>query len=431
MKFIIFYSWQSDLPNNTNRGFIETVIEKGIKLIGHEENFEIEPSLDRDTQGTPGSPNISQTILDKIKSCDVFVADISIVTGSRSEKQRLSPNPNVLIELGYAVSCLGWEKIILFCNEIYGSGEDLPFDIRQHRRIPFELRPEEPKAPVRDALSKLIKARLVEIIENSDFKKQTKRPFLLAEWNFIDKDTVEPDFEGISSKELKLHIPKQVNDFSKLIEKEIREVIGIDGSIDPNWTTKVDKFKKGCEEFLKKIGTKKGWANYLLKKNAISAVPVTFSVTNDGTLPATDIRCELSIPDWLLIFEDWPDDDQIPVKPIKPVPEQPRKGLRVGDAIPRSFVHSSFLNKTSFDHLLAPRNRTSGFYLKNNIIVFWADKLLHKHTLTKKDDRLYFLAKPDILPGMYTIDCNIFCVEYDDWEKTELKIAVIDQLLDE
>ena len=183
-------------------------------------------------------------------------------------------------------------------------------------------------------------------------------------------------------------------------------------------------------ERYQKLGDKKEWENYLLKKNAILAVLVTLSVTNDGTLPATDMRCNISIPDWLLIFEDWPDDDQIPVKPIKPVPEPPRKGLRVGDAILRSFGHSSFLNKTNFDHLLAPRHRTSGFHLKNNKLILWADKLLHKHTLTEKDDRLYFLAKPDTLPGMYTIDCNIFCVEYNDWEKTELKIAVIDQLLD-
>ena len=119
MKFTIFYSWQSDLPNNTNRGFLESVLEKAINHIGNDQTFEIEASIDRDTQGTPGSPNISQTIIDKIKSCDVFVADISIVTGAKEQGQRLSPNPNVLIELGYAISSLGWEKIILFCNELY------------------------------------------------------------------------------------------------------------------------------------------------------------------------------------------------------------------------------------------------------------------------------------------------------------------------
>ena len=135
MKFTIFYSWQSDLPNNTNRGFLESVINNSITDLGANLDFEIEPSIDRNTKGAPGAPNISQTILSKIKACDVFVADISIVTGDKEKGQRLSPNPNVLIELGYAISILGWEKIILTCNEIYGKDEDLPFDIRQHRRI--------------------------------------------------------------------------------------------------------------------------------------------------------------------------------------------------------------------------------------------------------------------------------------------------------
>ena len=119
MKFTIFYSWQSDLSNNTNRGFIESAIEKAVKYIGKDENFEIEPSIDRDTKGAPGAPNISQTILKKIQACDVFIADISIVTGDKEKGYRLSPNPNVLIELGYAISILGWDKIILICNDSY------------------------------------------------------------------------------------------------------------------------------------------------------------------------------------------------------------------------------------------------------------------------------------------------------------------------
>jgi hypothetical protein len=36
MRVTIFYSWQSDLPNNTNRGFIERALEKAIASIGTE-----------------------------------------------------------------------------------------------------------------------------------------------------------------------------------------------------------------------------------------------------------------------------------------------------------------------------------------------------------------------------------------------------------
>ena len=34
MKKIVFYSWQSDLPNSTNRGFIQQSLENAVNIIG-------------------------------------------------------------------------------------------------------------------------------------------------------------------------------------------------------------------------------------------------------------------------------------------------------------------------------------------------------------------------------------------------------------
>ncbi|MDY6781140.1 MAG: hypothetical protein SW833_01055 [Cyanobacteriota bacterium] len=58
----VFYSWQSDLPNSTNRGFIEKALENAVKLIHNDESIEVEPVIDRDTVGVPGSPDIANTI---------------------------------------------------------------------------------------------------------------------------------------------------------------------------------------------------------------------------------------------------------------------------------------------------------------------------------------------------------------------------------
>lgn len=51
------------------------------------------------------------------------MADVSI-TG-RGEK-RPTPNPNVLIELGYAFKALGHERVILVFNRAFGKIEELP-----------------------------------------------------------------------------------------------------------------------------------------------------------------------------------------------------------------------------------------------------------------------------------------------------------------
>jgi hypothetical protein len=63
------------------------------------------PIIDRDTKDVPGAPHIARTILEKVAAADVFVADVSITQGTGGH--RATPNPNVLIELGYAMCSLG------------------------------------------------------------------------------------------------------------------------------------------------------------------------------------------------------------------------------------------------------------------------------------------------------------------------------------
>ena len=98
MKSVIFYSWQSDLPNATNRSFIEKALENAAKAIRNDDSISVEPVIDRDTAGVPGSPDIATTIFQKIEKADVFVCDVSFINQGTDARQ--TPNPNVLLELG-------------------------------------------------------------------------------------------------------------------------------------------------------------------------------------------------------------------------------------------------------------------------------------------------------------------------------------------
>jgi len=40
-RFVIFYSWQSDLPNATNRGFIQEALERAARNIRSVTAFEL------------------------------------------------------------------------------------------------------------------------------------------------------------------------------------------------------------------------------------------------------------------------------------------------------------------------------------------------------------------------------------------------------
>ena len=151
-KCLIFYSWQSDLPNPTNRGFIMTALEGAAKALRADDSLQVEPVVDRDTNGVPGSPDIAGTIFNKIDQSQVFVCDISII--NQGGPGRLTPNPNVLIELGYAMKTLEAKRIILVFNSAYGPIESLPFDLRTRRVIQYSmLKDAEARAPERKRLT--------------------------------------------------------------------------------------------------------------------------------------------------------------------------------------------------------------------------------------------------------------------------------------
>jgi hypothetical protein len=157
MKNHVFYSWQSDLPNNNNRGFIEKCIKKSLSELNVTETFDIEFVIDRDTMNEMGTPDIANTIFAKIEKSKLFIADVSIINSDY--EKRKTPNPNVLIELGYAAKVLGWERIICIFNTDYGSFDDLPFDIKFRRPLCYTLNSKN-KAEVKKQIVDAIKSNI-------------------------------------------------------------------------------------------------------------------------------------------------------------------------------------------------------------------------------------------------------------------------------
>lgn len=133
MAKTIFYSWQNDLDSKTHRYFIEKCIKRALKDLGKDASIYM--GYDRDTMGINGSPDITSIIFDKIEKSILFICDISIVNSDYDGRK--TPNPNVLIELGYAANKLGWDRIICLFDTNTGDIESLPFDLRQKRVTPF------------------------------------------------------------------------------------------------------------------------------------------------------------------------------------------------------------------------------------------------------------------------------------------------------
>lgn len=165
-QITIFYSWQSDLPGNKTRNIIEDSIKDAVRLLRNT----VEIEADRDTKGKYGSPDIAQTIFSKIDECDIFIADVSAVCQyetidkNGNKKIKYMPNPNVMLELGYATKVVGWENVICILNSEYASPEDMPFDIASRRLTPYSLK-DKSKGEVKRFIRDVIQETVENILE--------------------------------------------------------------------------------------------------------------------------------------------------------------------------------------------------------------------------------------------------------------------------
>ncbi len=134
MAQTVFFSWQSDTPTDIGRNFIRSALEEACKKLSTDTSID-EPvrdlMVDSDTKNTAGHAPIVDTIFKKIDTASVYVGDMTFV-GTRVKEKGLIPNPNVLIEYGWALKNKTHERVILLMNAAYGepSSEVLPFNMR-------------------------------------------------------------------------------------------------------------------------------------------------------------------------------------------------------------------------------------------------------------------------------------------------------------
>ena len=134
-KITIFYAWQSDRPMDINRHFIRRALDDAAVRMTEDAELGVDVVIDADTEGVVGTPPVTDTILGKIAAADVFVPDLTFVAQTATGK--LIPNPNVMIEYGYALRALTFKAMMPVMNTHFDPADQLPFDmghVRQDRK---------------------------------------------------------------------------------------------------------------------------------------------------------------------------------------------------------------------------------------------------------------------------------------------------------
>ncbi|MBC2581391.1 hypothetical protein [Clostridium sp. DJ247] len=209
----IFYSWQSDLDNKSNRNFIQKALYKAVSDMEIDENVGF-INIDRDTKDTSGAVNIRDTILHKILQSQILVYDVSIINNDKEHKKCI--NSNVAFELGFGVCASGWEKIILVFNSNYGDIEDVPFDIRGHRVVQYSFNGDASlRASSMKELTRDLKGAIETIINSKNFKVDTGMKLSNEEIK------IKNDYEKLNIFLSNIHIPTFDNSFKLINESNV------------------------------------------------------------------------------------------------------------------------------------------------------------------------------------------------------------------
>ena len=192
MPHTLFFSWQSDTPARIGLDLVEEAL--GLAVLRLAEDAKIEKAIrdeglmvDRDTQGVPGVPPIVDTIFDKIDAATIFVPDLTFV-GKRID-DRPTPNPNVLVEYGWALKALRYARIVPVMNLAFGepTTATMPFDMRhlRHPKCTYNLPEGASDEQRRSELAQLVgslAAEIGEVLRKEGLRTKVERaPFPAAE----------------------------------------------------------------------------------------------------------------------------------------------------------------------------------------------------------------------------------------------------------
>lgn len=338
MSKTVFWSWQSDLPAATTKDFIKKALSQALEKVAEELELEVADrlELDHDTKGEAGLVEIVSTIFRKIDDCQIFVADVTPVAEITTDTaMKKIPNPNVMIELGYAIREVGPQRVITVANLAFGGKpEELPFDLR-HRRgaITYHLNEKDPaiEQVQKDLVKQLVAAiktnlaapREDQLIRNPmpalSVVPTESTPKVLVVKQQEGQMSDVPSLLDVMTKtplKTKAQQKKPTSSFAALFRPPISAFEHRRNKPFEEWTEeelagynkRVQQYYDSYKAYLEQLKEHR-----LLRQRAVT---IKLAVSNQGTKPATDVRVKVTFPDGVLVYED----DALPKAPDRPSP---------------------------------------------------------------------------------------------------------------
>ncbi|WP_105434876.1 hypothetical protein [Neorhizobium tomejilense] len=429
----IFWSWQSDNHQPSGRYFVRDVLrDLARELSGVDGTDEADRpgsnpgddqvvQVDHDTFGVSGSPPIADTILRKIREAAVFVADVTPIERTIGGKR--VANPNVMIELGYALATLGHERIVLVMNTAEGGKLDhLPFDLR-HWRAPITYglgkdADDDRRAAVASELKESLRGAIMPALLKAaavmieSLRRTVRAPELALGYAEEQEQpgrflwmVPAPDIPSLD--EIRIETPLQPlpgsGDAAARSEKPglaLASLLQGYGHVPhvSQWGQKgVEGYNRRVEAYYIEY-EKFAAAQAEFERLAHRSTEIRLLLSNSGTLPATGVTVRLDFPAGIVLYEE----DSVPAAPKQPDPPD----FRPGDA-DRVFALPSMLSIDTSMPWLEPAE-TMRVDPEKRRIEFSLKELIHHESEELDEFYISFASESEIrtFDIRYTVLCR-------------------------
>ena len=272
MPHTIFFSWQVDRAAHAGRDLIEQALKLVVGRISQDATVEKairDLKIDHDTKGVPGSPPIVDTIFRKIDKAAVFVPDLTFV-GQRADG-RPTPNPNVMIEYGWALKSLSYPRIVPVMNTAFGkpTANSMPFDMGHLRHPTLYQCPDNVdnsgRVQVIEDLAKELEREIRAVLESEEFTSAQPKPPEPAK--FVPRQPVDGRARFKAAKEA-IGIAHDFLDGPREIFLSERPAcwFRLWPEFDPGKTWTVDEVEKAMKPFVYPLS--RSWQGYDLIRGA-------------------------------------------------------------------------------------------------------------------------------------------------------------------
>lgn len=131
---VIFFCYQTEFPEAGS--LLRDALEECLDKFNRRSRLPL--SLQESHRLTDAPVRLNSTLMRKIRSSLLFVADGTPIVRVDGSPPQLFPNPKVCVELGYALQCKRPEQILLAQMERNDVPGQFPFDLPNSSRVLFK-----------------------------------------------------------------------------------------------------------------------------------------------------------------------------------------------------------------------------------------------------------------------------------------------------